>query len=736
MADERAAGRLDGLVVGNELSGSVAGPSIQAGAIHGGVHFHHAATAPPPVPRQLLTPSAHFTNREAELAALDQLLNSGRSVFAILSGPGGVGKTALALRWAYQVQDRFPDGQLYVDLAGFSEQGPLDPGEVLGSFLRALGVPPQRVPLGLAEQSALYRSVTMGRSLLVLLDNAYSAAQVRALLPVLSSSAVLVTSRSRLVSLFPDGARMIEVAPLSAPDAVSLLGRVAGEDRVAREREPAEYLARMCGGLPIAVCLAAARLAARPRLSVSRVAGEFTDENRRLGAFSVGDGPTVQGMFDTSYRLLEQPAAALYRRLSLHPGQDFGLRLATAVTNRTAGGFETAPSGDPLAQLVESNLLEELPEDRFRFHDLLRLHARERARIDDSEAERRAALLAMLEWYFAVAAQADLVVTPYRRRLPYAFDAAPTELPAFTGREVALCWLDRERANLISAGRTALDHGWSELAWQLCDVMWPLLLYRKHYRNRLEIDRRGVEAARIWRNTWAEADMLKRLGLVCTSVGRYDEAEASLRSSITLCRDVDDDHGAIDAQEALALLRLATGRLEEAVRLFQELATLNERMGRHRSRGLTLINLGKVLPRLGRSQQAVDLLGQAQQIFAGLTDSDPYNGARVLVALAHAHLGIGDLSRAKQAATQAARAMHDLGSQSGEAEALEALGEVAHGQGDDSVSLGYLRQASEIFDALGSPHATRVRERVRELGGYGAVAASDPGPPSEQDQQP
>jgi hypothetical protein len=198
MTDESAADQPVNLPVGNEVSGHIAGSSVQAGAIHGGVHFHHAPSPAAPVPRQLLTPSPHFINRESELAALDTLLNTTRPVFAILTGPGGVGKTALALRWADQIRIRYPDGQLYVDLAGFSDQDPLDPGEVLGSFLRALGVPPQRVPLDLMEQSALYRSVTAGRSLLVLLDNAFSAAQVRTLLPPLSTSEGLIACSDQI----------------------------------------------------------------------------------------------------------------------------------------------------------------------------------------------------------------------------------------------------------------------------------------------------------------------------------------------------------------------------------------------------------------------------------------------------------------------------------------------------------------------------------------------------------
>lgn len=715
MADEPGADPSAKISVSNVLSGVVSGSSVQAGAIHGGVHVHQPALAVVPMPRQLLAPSAHFTNRVAELKALDQLLVAGVPAFAVLSGPGGVGKTALALWWAHQVQDRFSDGQLYVDLAGFGGDEPLDPGEVLSSFLRGLGVPEQRVPLELAEQAAMYRSVTSGRSLLVLLDNAFSAAQVRVLLPGSPSSAVVVTSRRRLAGLFLDGARLVEVAPLQPADAVSLLGRVAGEQRILRERDPAEDIARVCGGLPIAVCLAAARLAARPRLSLRRAASDFVDEGRRLHAFSLDGDPSVQRIFDASYRLLSKPAATLYRRLALHPGRELSLGLAAAVRDGSAIDRPGQARSDPLGELIEANLLEELPGDRFRFHDLLRLHARERAEIDDTEGEQHAAVMFMLEWYLAAATRADLILTPYRRRLPYTFTATAVELPEFEDRAAALSWLERERTNMTAAGRVALDQGHPELAWHLCYVMWPLFLYRKHYRDRLEVDRRGVRAAQQWGHVWAQADMLKRLARMCTTAGYHEEAEEHLHRSQTLCRDIDDDRGAADALEALASLRVYTGRLEEAAGLFQQVLTVNRDLGQERSLGMTLINLGFLLPRLGRVQQAVELLREAQEIFTRLTDIDPYNSARVLVALAGAHLAAGELDSARDAAARAGRAMQDLGSESGQAEALEVLGEVAHRQGDNDTALTHLRDALAIHSRLGSTHESRLQERVREL---------------------
>lgn len=687
----------------NELSGTVFGPSVQAGAIHGGVHVHEPAYAPPPVPRQLPRPPVTFVSRHAELAAV-----SVGGPLVVLSGPGGVGKTALALAWAHGERDRYPDGQLYLDLGGFSGQPPVHPGEALGRFLRALGVPPQRVPATLDEQTALYRSVTAGRSLLVVLDNAYSAAQVRVLLPVPPASRTVVTSRSRLVGLVPDGARLVEVGPLPITDAVELLGRTVGPDRIDRERTETEQLAAICGGLPVALCVAAARLVARPRLTVGRLVGALADEAGRLKALAVREGPSVQAAFDMSYRALEPVAAALYRRIALHPGPEFGTGPISAVL---AG--ELAAASTAVDELLDANLLQEVAEDRFRFHDLLRLHASRLA----GTAERPATVRAVAEWYLAAAGRADRLVTPYRRRLPYQPVTPAVTLPELSDREEALAWLERERVNLAASGRAALEHGYAELAWHLADVMWPLFLYHKHFRDRIETDRRGVAAARCWGNAWAEADMLKRLAGPCAAAGDIDEAERHTRRAIVLCERIGDARGEADARETLAtLVNDHHGRAAEAAEMLTDVLAANRRLGDPRCTGRTLIRLGMVLPGLGRAGEAVRLLEEARDLFAGLSRIDPYNQVRVLIGLSGAYLGIDDLRRAEDTATEAVRRMRDLGAEHGQAEALDLLGQVVERRGDAIEAGRIYRLALDSFTALGSRHAAPVRDRLAALG--------------------
>ncbi|MFC4109902.1 tetratricopeptide repeat protein [Micromonospora zhanjiangensis] len=692
--------------------------SVQAGVIHGGVHFTGNPVDRSPIPRQLPAPSPNFANRTSELSALDGYLAERGNLVAVLFGPGGVGKSALARQWAHGKLDRFVDGQLYADLRGFSGTEPLDPGVVLSAFLRALGVAPDRIPLHLAEQVTLYRTVTANRSLLVVLDDAYSAAQVRTLLPASTSAVVVVTSRRRLTGLLPDGARLVEVGPLPAPEAVELLGRAVGRERILNECAPAEELAGICGGLPIALVVAAARLAARPKLTVRRMVAELADEAQRLSRLSVVDGLSIRATFQFSYQALTPEASALYRTLALHPGAEFGMDLIAAVAG--AGRADGAGVSTVMGELLDANLLEEVVEDRFRYHDLLRLHAREMSEQDDPPDGRQAAVRTMLEFYLAAARRADLVVTPYRRRLPYVYQHALAGPPEFSDRAAALGWLDRERSNLLEAGRAAFDLGLHELAWQLSDVAWPLLLYFKGYNDRLEIDERGVRAARAWGNVWAEADMLKRLGRACSRVGDHEAAERHGRAAVDRYRQVGDVQGVIDAEEGLATLYADTGREEQAAEAYIRVIAGRRTLPNVRSVGLSCLNLGMLRTRTGRPAEALPLLVEAGQIFAELSEVDPYNAARVLIGLADAYLGTGDLDTAEESAIEAARRMAELRAAGERAEAVFLLGRIARRRGDDETARRHYREAAAVFAALAAPRLPEVLRRLDELGGDAA----------------
>lgn len=691
----------------NTLSGTVLGSAVQAGVIHGSVHFHDGPIDRPPIPRQLPPPCANFTGRSQEISTLDRLLGQGENAIVLLCGPGGVGKSALARQWAHIAKPGFADGQLYVDLRGFSGDEPLDPAEALSAFLRALGVAERQIPVSLAEQAALYRTVTADRSMLVMIDDAFSVAQVRPLLPASASAAVLVTSRRHLTGLIHDGASLIDVAPLPVQDALGILRRVVGDERISREIEPATALAEICGGLPIALTVAAGRLAGRPLLSVRRMVSDLADESERLARLSIDDS-SIKTMFEVSYRSLTADAAALYRTLSRHPGPDFSVDLVVALVG-AARGIRRRPD-EVIDELLGASLLEEVAEDRIGYHDLLRLFARE---LDDREAE---ATHGMLEYYLAVAQRADRIVTPYRRRLPYVHHRSFADLPELAGRAEALAWLERERLNLIGAGRAAFALGHFELAWHLSDVCWPLVLHSKNYRDRLEIDERGVRAAQGWGHRWAEADMRKRLSGVCKSLGDHASAARHGLAAAECYRQVGDEQGVLDAEEGLVALDVDGGRRDAAVDGYARILRRRRVLLDARSVGLTCINLGLALTAANRPTEALLSLAEAGEIFAGLADVDPYNGARVLIGLACAHLGVGDLDTAEESAARAADRMAELGSSSEYASAVHVLGQIARRRGDNEAARDHYRRAAAIFERLGSPRLRVVTRHLGELG--------------------
>ncbi|ASO21799.1 hypothetical protein FHR81_003448 [Actinoalloteichus hoggarensis] len=294
----------------NALAGTVFGSAVQAGPIHGGFHLH---TAERPdqitIPRQMPFGSSRFTGRVEELRLLDGMRSDSAGRFmTVVSGLGGVGKTTLAAHWLRQLADETPDGQLYADLGGSGGGEPVPPARVLAGFLRALGVADERIPDDLSERASLFRTMSADKAVAVLLDDAATAAQVRPLLPSSDRSVVVVTSRVRLIGLGMDGARFVDLSPLDDTGAVELLTRFVGEERASAEREATAKLARQCGGLPVALSVAGARLAARPRLPVSRVVDELDAHDSRLSRLSV-ESVSVQTIFDVAYASLPADAA-------------------------------------------------------------------------------------------------------------------------------------------------------------------------------------------------------------------------------------------------------------------------------------------------------------------------------------------------------------------------------------------------------------------------------------------
>ncbi|GAA4497789.1 XRE family transcriptional regulator [Actinoallomurus oryzae] len=709
MRDESATTGADGGWE-NQLAGDVAGAAVQARSIHGDVQFNFGTPAALPAPAQL--PSAgFFADRTRELAALRRLAErppeTGAPLIVVVSGTGGVGKTTLALRWLHQIRESYTDGQLFVDLRGFSGQRPMPPAEPLERFLRALGVDAAAVPADAEEQATLFRTLTTGRRLIVMLDNAVSAAQVRPLLPGPGPALVVVTTRHRLTGLAVDGARFLDVAPLDDEGAVELLDRLLGDGRVAGEREQAVALVALCGRLPLAVCASGVRLAARRRWPIARVVRELTDETRRLATL-VGDedDASVQAVFNASYGAVPDEAARrLYRLLGLHPGTDFDAGAAAALLG--AGAEEAANLLDLLAG---ANLLQEGPGDRYHFHDLVRLHARGEADVSESAAGRAEAVRRLTDWYLRTAVAADLAVMPGRWHLGGHYDEARRGAAAFDGREDALGWLERERANLVAVVENAHDAGLHEAAWQLCEAMWPLFLLRKHYGSWLESHEVGLAAARECGDAKAESRMLTALGTA--HLNRRDFRSAIDYNGRALRLDPPGGHplGEASALEGLGVAEFATGHGERAIGHFARARAIHEELGRPRGVALMTRHLGEAESAIGRHDEAIAHFTAALRWFEA--QEEHYHQARTLGGLATVYLRADRLGEAADALARALVSARTAGARHEEAGVHVLLADLAERRAEPDEVRDRLRAALTIYTELGAPQADEVTRRL------------------------
>jgi len=389
------------------------------------------------------------------------------------------------------------------------------------------------------------------------------------MLPGSGPSLVVVTTRSRLSGLAIDGAHFTSLGPLDEPGALELLDRIAG-GRASAEPEAARQVVRMCGHLPLAVCVSAARLAPNPGWRVQRVAAELSSERHRLAALSLTEDLSVRAVFDVSYRALPPAAARAYRLLSLLPGSEFTAGLAAAATE--TGSREMIRLLDAL---TDASLLEETLEGRYRFHDLVRLHAREQAAADPGP-ERRTVTERAVGWYLESAVAADLVVIPGRWHLSGMYEHALRSLPAFPDPAGALAWLEAELPGLLAAVNAARDEGLHEQAWQLCEALLGLFLYRRHYPQWIAACEVGLASAQACGDQRAEARMRDQLGFAYLSLRRYTDAQAQFTQAVALARGAGHRLGEAAPLEHLGL---GLGRPDDALECFTSARATHEELG-------------------------------------------------------------------------------------------------------------------------------------------------------------
>lgn len=657
------------------------------------------------VPNLLPADIADFTGRTEEIGRIYKHLipaGGGDAVpfaapIVVIVGKGGIGKTTTAVHAAHGMASHFPDGQLYADLHGGSSHA-VHPMQVLERFLRAMGLQGTQIPEGLDERAEVYRNVVADRKVLVVLDDAVSETQVSPLLPGTPTAAVIITSRSRLAGLA--GATRIEVDVLDADKSLDLLARIAGVARVQAQSEAAAAVAEHCGHLPLALRIAGARLAARPHWSVRQLVERLADETRRLDELRHGDmgiRPSIQ----LSYESAGQRARQLFRRLALLDMPVFSGWLSAPLMDLPFNDAE-----DLLDELVSAQLIETTGggsgvDSQYRFHDLIRVFAREHLATEESAAERKAALERALGGLLYLAEQAarHYYSGDY---LQIHNDALRWPLPARLVEELIsdpLEWYDRERAALVSGVRQAAQAGFTELCWALASSAVTLFDSRTYLDDWRETHDIALEATRRAHLVRGQAAMLYSTGTLHVTQQRFDQARQELSAAAELFSEANDDHGLALVIRHIAFIDRINGRLKDATNRYEQALVIFRRTGDHLGCAYVLQHLAQVKLELGDFDQANELLSEALRMCR--TAHCERIEAQVLQRMGEACLLRGELDRAMETFELALVMIRDIGDPIGEAYILHGIGVVRLRQGDISSAQTALQRALEISSGVG-----------------------------------
>ncbi|HEU4396504.1 MAG TPA: BTAD domain-containing putative transcriptional regulator, partial [Actinomycetota bacterium] len=686
------------------------GPTAPAGATP-------VAPAPATRPAQLPADIAVFTGRAAYLRQLDALVPDERAdapvavVISAIDGTAGIGKTALAVHWARRVADRFRDGQLYVNLRGFSPSGPpVTPAEALRGFFDGLDVPPQRIPEDLGARSALYRSLLEHKRMLILLDNARDAEQVRPLLPGSPGCLVVVTSRNRLTSLVAvEGAQPLTLDLLATEEARRLLGRRLGPARVAAEPAAVDEIIAACARLPLALAIVAAHAATQPRLPLAALAGQLRSAGSRLDPL-VGEDPVsdVRTVFSWSYGALDAAAARLFRLLGLHPGPDLAVGAAASLA-----GIPVSRAASLLAVLGRAHLVTEHSPGRYTFHDLLRAYATEQAYADDSEADRRAAVHRLLDHYLNTAYAAARLLDPHRSSVTPAPARSGVSVTDLATHEAALSWLTTEHRVLTGAVTLAAAAGFDVHAWQLAAAMTEFLERRGHWHDWIATNTVALAAAARLGDRSAQAPAHRGLARAHALLGHRDDARQHLEQALRLFVELDDRIGQATTRLSLGGLLAMHGRHREALGHARDALELFHATGYLDGQARALNNIGWYHAQLGDYESALSPCLRALELQREIGDRRGEADTWDSLGYVYHHLG-----RYREATTTYGRSLElyrELGDRYSEADSLNHAGETHHAAGDVDAARRAWQLALTILEQLNHPDAERVRARLRPV---------------------
>ncbi|GAA1315722.1 ATP-binding protein [Saccharothrix xinjiangensis] len=701
------------------MGGTVHGVLVQAGRVDQVVL--PSAPEAAVVPRQLPAAVPDFCGRDAHVAALDALRAEverdagGGALVVALGGSAGVGKSTLAVWWAHRVQDHFPGGTLFVNLRGYGPSAPLPPQVVLTDFLTSLGVAERRVPEGVEAQGALFRSLVAARRMLVVLDNAGSAEQVRPLLPGAAGSLALVTSRGALSELVVlEAIRRVAVNVFETVDAVRLVEGVVGRARTAAEPDAVGELVGVCAGLPLAVRVAATRVASRPFLSVADVVEEIREEQRGLigveGAWRGLGG--VRSVFDWSYTRLDAVHARVFRLVGLHPVPEFGVHAVAALA-----ALDLRSATRVLEELAEQHLVEPVARRRYRVHDLLHDYAAYRADLDETPAAREEAVTRLAEWYAGVAVAADRWLFPQARSVPVPVEARGVSA-LVPDREQAVGWLRRERTVLSAVQRMAVER-------DLYPVVVALGVASRHlwsgprawWSEGVEAVSRGVDAAVGSGDVPAEVLLRDLKGHSHRGEGEFEAAEAEYRAVQRAAERSGNPDWHQWALSGLAILRRDQGHLEEADGFYRASWEIAVRVGDEVEEAMVLGNLSLVAAARDRFDEALDYAQRAWEWRS--RNGDVLTIAYGRHQLATAWQGLGDHHTAMGLWEQVAETYTAHEDRRADlAMALEAMaGSLAATSRPDAAVDG-LRRVAGILSDLGDPRAGQLLHRADELSSH------------------
>src|SRR5215831_8132706 len=694
------------------LTGSpgLAAPSLTPGA------------APRParvVPRQLPSAVPHFAGRAAELEALSRLSDQVGArtrtlMIAAIGGTAGVGKTTLAVHWAHQAADRFPDGQLYLNLRGFDPSGsPMTPAEGVRSFLDALQVPPDQVPAGLEAQGGLYRSMLAGRRMLIVLDNAADSAQVHPLLPGGGGCMVVVTSRRQLTALAAAaGAHPVGLEVFTDTEAHEFLAGRLGAGRLAAEPGAVDELALLCARLPLALGIAAARAAARPGFPLTALAAELGGVHGRLDALDGGEaGADVRAVFSWSYQQLSPAAARMFRLLGLHPGPDITVPAAASLA-----GAPRDQAGRAIAELTGASLLTEHRPGRFASHDLLRAYAAEQVSAVDTEDDRQAAIRRLTDHYLHTARAADSRLHPLRTPITPPAPHPGTRPEELVTHAQALAWFDAEHQVLLGVVNLAFSHGLDRCAWQLPWAMETFFYRRAHWRDWDATQGTGLIAAQRLGDPDGQAHAHRGIASACIELGRYDDAHRHLAAALSLREQAGDIAG--QAQIHLDIARAFRGESRAALALEQDEIALRLycATGNAVGEAVALNEAAWDLCGVGDYQRAL-VCGERALRLHRAAGNRHFEGA-TLDTLGRAHLHLGHHAEAAAFYRRAVDVTEELGHTYWKAIILTNAGDAFLRAGDVAAARDCWQRAVAAFDELRHPDAALVSAMLRDLGSH------------------